>query len=550
MQILVAIMFVQATQSRRQNKTYISYLVRESFRTAQGPRSRTVCNISPLPAEVRELIAAALSGKSLVALEELQLSAALDYGGLAVLRDAWQRFGLERLFDGIGSERQRRLLAAMIFGRILFPCSKLALAQQAQGSLLAAACGLEQSPEDFDEDDLYEAMDALNGWWVSVEKRLYAQAFAQPVSLVLYDLSSVYFEGGGPEQLAQYGYSRDHRDDRRQILLAVATDSQGIPIHLEVLRGNRADMTTLRALLLTLQRRFGIKEAVFVFDNGMSSSFNLEAMREEHLDFVTRLSAASLREVLQQLPTESQPQLWDRTKVFDLTVDGRRYVIAGGEYRQQRDLARRNARLEKAEKELKRLAAVRRKKPHAQKLVSQAGRALQRLKAHKYFQYWVDQDGKLQFHRNEQLIQAEQQLDGLYLLHTSLEPAQSNKEAVLSHYKNLKCVEDAFCQLKTYLEVRPIFHTRPDRVRNHVRLCFLAYWLCARLAIEWRAKAEQGDVQRLLRQLQSIRIGYLKIAGKESKRLLTHIPPHLNSLLDRLGLLHLFAQPPKWASKL
>ena len=103
MQIFVAIMFVQATQSRRQNKTYISYLVRESFRTAQGPRSRTVCNSSPLPAAVRELIAAALSGKSLVALEELQLSAALDYGGLAVLRDAWQGFGLERLFDGIGS---------------------------------------------------------------------------------------------------------------------------------------------------------------------------------------------------------------------------------------------------------------------------------------------------------------------------------------------------------------------------------------------------------------------------------------------------------------
>jgi transposase len=459
---------------------------------------------------------------------------------LAVLRDAWQRFGLERLFDSIGSERQRRLLKAMIFGRILFPCSKLALAQQAQGTLLAVACGLEQSSEDFDEDDLYQAMGALNGSWVWIEKRLYAEAFSEPISLVLYDLSSVYFEGGGPEKFAPYGYSRDHRDDRRQILLALATDSQAIRIHLEVLRGKRADMTILQGLLLTLKRRFGIKEAVFVFDNGMSSSINLEAMRQEHLHFVTRLSAASLREVVQQLPTDSQPQLWDRTKVFDLTIEGKRYVIAGGEYRQQRDLARRNARLEKAEKELQRLATVRRKKPNAQKLASQAGRALQRLKAHKYFQYWVDQDGKLQFHRNEQLIQAEQQLDGLYLLYTSLEPAQGSKEGVLGHYKNLKCIEDAFCQLKTYLEVRPIFHTRPDRVRNHVRLCFIAYWLCARLAIEWRAKAEQGDVQPLLRQLQSIRVGYLKIADKESKRLLTQIPPQLNSLLDSLGLLHLF----------
>jgi transposase len=541
-------MFVQATKSRRQNKTYISYLVRESFRTAQGPRSRTVCNISALPPEVRELITLALSGKSLVALEELELSGALDYGGLAVLRDGWQRFGLERLFADIAQGRQRGLLQAMIFGRILFPSAKLALAEHARGTLLAAACGLEQQSETFDPDDLYETMDVLNGRWVSIEKQLYAEAFPQAVSLVFYDLSSVYFEGSGPEGLGAFGHSRDHREDRPQVLLAVATDTEGVPIHLEVLRGNRADTTTLRALLNTLKRRFGIQKAVFVFDNGMSSALNLETMRKEDLHFVTRLSSTSLRELVAQLPRDMQPQLWDRTNLLELTVEGKRYVIAGGEHRQQRDLARRRARLEKAERELKRLAAVRRKKPNPQKLASQAGRALQRLKAHKYFQYWIDEQGKLLYHKNHELIQAEQSLDGLYLLHTSLEPAQCSKEQVLGNYKNLQTVEEAFCQLKSYLELRPVFHSRPDRVRNHVRLCFIAYWLCARLSIEWRAKGEKGEVPRLLRQLQSIRVGYLKIAGKDSNRLLTQIPPQLNLLLGRLGLLTLFAQPPAWAS--
>jgi hypothetical protein len=119
------------------------------------------------------------------------------------------------------------------------------------------------------------------------------------------------------------------------------------------------------------------------------------------------------------------------------------------------------------------------------------------------------------------------------------------KEQVLGHYKNLQTVEEAFCQLKSYLEVRPVFHWRPDRVRNHVRLCFIAYWLCAKLSNEWRAKGQKADLQRLLRQLQSIRVDYLKIAGKDSKRLLTQIPTELNSLLDRLGLLALFAQPPE-----
>ena len=540
-------MFVQATKSRRQNRTYVSYLVRESFRTSQGPRSRTVCNISALPAEVRDLIATALSGKTCVALEQIELTTALNYGGLAVLRDAWQRFGLEKLFADVPQPRERGLLQAMIFGRIVFPCAKLALAEEARGTLLAAACGLCQQSETFDEDDLYQAMDALNGRWVTIEKKLYAEAFGEPVSLVLYDLSSVYFEGRGPQGLGAYGYSRDHREDRPQILLAVATDSHGVPIHLEVLRANRADTTTLRALLGSLKRRFGIEQAIFVFDNGMSSTLNLEAMREEHLHFVTRLSAATLRELIAQLPHDMQPQLWDRTNLIELTLEDKRYVIAGGEHRQQRDSARRRARLEKAQIELQRLAAVRRKKPNPQKLASQAGRALQRLKAHKYFQYWVDEQGQLQYQKNDELIQTEQSLDGLYLLHTTLEPAQYAKELVLGNYKKLLVVEEAFCQLKSYLEVRPVFHWRPDRVRNHVRLCFIAYWLCARLANEWQAKGEKGEVQPLLRRLQAIRVGTLKIAAQDSKRLLTQIPPELNVLLARLGLLPLFTQPPAWA---
>ena len=145
------------------------------------------------------------------------------------------------------------------------------------------------------------------------------------------------------------------------------------------------------------------------------------------------------------------------------------------------------------------------------------------------------------------LNQSEQNLDGLYLLHTDLEVAQCAKEQVLGNYKNLLAVEDAFCQLKSYMEVRPVFHWRPDRVRNHVRLCFIAYWLCAKLAHEWRVKGEKGEVQRLLRRLQAIRVGTLKIADQDSKRLLTQIPPELNTMLAQLGLLPLFSQPPAWA---
>jgi transposase len=537
-------MFVQVTTSRRKGgKTYLSYLVRESFRTAAGPRSRTVCNITDLPAETRDLVITSLKGQSFVPAQNVQLHEALDYGGLAVLNDTWQRFGVDRFLGAMGSPRQRGLLKAMIFARLLFPCAKLSLKAQAQGTWLAAACGLAPT-ETFDEDDLYQAMDQLNGHWVEMEKGLYQEAFSQGVRLALYDLTSTYFEGRGPQPWARYGHSRDHRSDRPQILLAVATDAQGVPLHLSVLRGNRGDNQTLQGLLRTLRRRFGIAEATFVFDGGMSSRVNLKEMDQAHLKYVTRLSVATLQSLLQELPQDRQLELGDRRQVLDLTHEGKRYVIAGGQWRQQRDEERRAARLEKAEKELRRLAAVKRKQVNAQKLSSQVGRALQRLKAHKYFTYEVDGQGQLKWSRKAELIRQEEQTDGWFLLHTNQTVLECSGEQTLAHYKGLLEVEEAFCQIKSYLEVRPVFHWRQDRVVNHVRLCFLAYWLSARLGKQWRAKGESQEVPRLLRQLQTIRVGTLRLGEKLCPKLMTDVPKDLNAQLKKLGLGHLFAAPP------
>jgi len=536
--------FVQTTTSSRKNgKTYVSYLVRESFRTPQGPRSRTLCNITELPAATRELIVDSLKGQAFLPTSQVKLHEALDYGGLAVLNDAWSRFRLDELLAPVGSKRQRGLLRAVIYSRLLFPCAKLSLAAQAQGTWLAQACGLDPN-ESFDEDDIYTAMDQLNGQWVSLEKQLYQRAFPQSVRLVLYDLTSVYFEGAGPEHLARYGHSRDHRGDRPQIILAVATDTEGLPIHLSILRGNRNDTQTLQGLLHTLRRRFGIQEATFVFDGGMSSEINLEALTEAKLGFVTRLSAPTLQSLLAELPAEKQMELGDRTQLLEITHQGKRYVIAGCQWREQRDQERRHSRIEKGSAELKRLAAVKRKKVDAQKLASQAGRALQRLKAHKYFTYQVDSNGQLQWERKEDLIAAEAQQDGWYLLHTNEPVEKCSSQQVLGHYKGLLDIEEAFCELKSYMEVRPVYHWRPDRVINHVRLCFLSYWISARLGGEWRAKGESEEVPRILRQWQTIRLGMLKLGSSIHRTVMTDIPKNLNDQLRRLGLASLFAAPP------
>lgn len=540
-------MFVQVTKSRRKDKTYLTYLVRESFRTPEGPRSRTVCNITRLPPMVRDLVSEALKGNTFLDAENLELENALDYGGLAVLADAWERFGMDRLLEDIPSPRKRGLIKAMIFARLLFPCSKLALREQAKGTLLAQACGLE-ADEDFDEDDLYAAMDAFTGHWVETEQTLHRAAFGKQVSLVLYDLTSTYFEGDGPKHLAQYGHSRDHRGDRKQIILAVATDINGVPLHLSILRGNRADTSTLRGLLERLRRRFGITEATFSFDGGMSSRLNLEALEAEELRYVTRQSNATLMSLIKTLPEEEQLELGDRTRLIEVEHEGRRHVIAGGPWRQQRDRERREARLGKAEAALAQLAGRSRKQVDAQKLASQAGRLLQRMKAHKYYDYHVDETGQLRWARREAVIEAEAQVDGWYLLRTNLSVEKASSAEVLAHYKSLLNVEDAFRELKTYLQVRPIYHYRPDRVVNHVRLCFIAYWLSARLGREWAALKCHREVPRVLRELQTIRLASFRVMDTKIPAAITKISPDLNALLTQLHLLPLFAAPPKWAA--
>ena len=541
-------MYVQTSKSTVNGKTYRCKTVRESYRTPRGPRSRLVCNISKLPEHVQSAIEVLLKepGGTLVPSGSLGLGEALGLGGVAVLHDAWDRFGLDHVLAGVEDAADRGRLKAMVFGRLLFPGSKLSLKTVSADSALAASCGLRQ--EDLDEDRLYLAMDALSGNWVGIEKGLYREAFPGGATLVLYDLTSSYFEGAKDKTLAKYGYSRDHRDDRMQLILALATSPEGVPIHMEVLKGNRADNSTLAPLLATLGRRFGIKRAVFAFDGGMSSAVNLEQMRSDELDYVTRLSASTLRSLARNLPEDNQPELWDRDLLIEFEEAGKRYVVAGSEYRRQRDRERREARIAKGRRGLDAFNAVTRRKVDVQKLSAQVGRMLARAKAVKYFDYRIEADGTATWREKAEVVDEESRFDGWYLLTTSLSRRQAAKETVFSHYRNLLEVEDAFRETKSYLEMRPIYHQRDDRVRNHIRICFLAYWISARLGSAWREMGERREVPLVLRELQQIKVGKLRVGDTPLRTVLTDIPARMHAVLDKLALLPLFRRPPAWSS--
>jgi hypothetical protein len=230
-----------------------------------------------------------LKGLALTSPEGATLHDALDFGGLAVLRDAWSRFGLQEFFAGLPQTSASRL-QAIIFSRLLFPCAKLALAGQARGTLLAPASTARPSLRK------------------SASPFTTSRAFISKVT--------------APVGLARYGHSRDHRPDRPQVNLAVVTDESGIPISQSVLRGNRADNKTLLGLLKLLKRRFGIAEATFVFDEGMSGEINLKAMSAAGLNYVTRLSNATLDSLIADNPQTAaevaQMELGDAPRLIEI----------------------------------------------------------------------------------------------------------------------------------------------------------------------------------------------------------------------------------------
>lgn len=220
-------------------------------------------------------------------------------------------------------------------------------------------------------------------------------------------------------------------------------------------------------------------------------------------------------------------------------------MVAGSEFRRERDQERRSARIAKGIDALTRMAAVSRKKVDSQKLSSQAGRRLLTLKAHKYFEYCVSSAGKLEW--NLKAVEQESRLDGWYVLSTSITAKAADKEFIFKCYRNLFEVESAFRQIKTYLKMRPVFHYRPDRVRNHIRICFLAYWISARLGTEWLACGETREVPLILGELQQIRIGKLRLGKKTVRTLIADIPHKIHKMLEKLKIGRLFNTPPKWA---
>ncbi len=476
-------MHVARVRSVHGGKAYVSVLLRQSYREGGKVKHRTLARLTALPPAVIELIERSLRGERLVpAGEALSIRRSLPHGHVAAVLGMIRSLGLPALLDRRPS-RSRDLATALVAARLVAPASKLATAALLGQSTLGAACRVEGA----DENELYGAMDWLLARQARVERALAARHLGLG-SLVLYDLSSVYVEGSHCA-LARHGHSRDHRPDRPQIEFGLLTDARGCPVAVEAFPGNTADPATVEAQVEKLRVRFGLTDIVLVGDRGMLTSARIERLKAVGgIGWVSCLRAPAIRRLVDA--GDLQLGLFDERNLAEITspeFPGERLVVCRNPALAVERARKREALLAATEDALAKVAAAvsRGRLRDAAAIGLRAGRVVDAKKMAKHFELEIA-DGHFAAHRRTQAIAAEAALDGLYVVRTSVSSERLDTPAVVETYKRLSAVERDFRALKgDDLAVRPIFHWRPDRVRSHLFLCFLAAYVRWHLEAAW-----------------------------------------------------------------
>jgi Transposase DDE domain len=476
-------MHVVTNTIRRGDREYSSTLLRRSYREGGKVKKQTLANLSHLDAELIELIRGFLRGERYVEVDAaFQTERSLPAGHVNAVLAMARKLELVRLLDREPS-RQRDLALAMICQRVLCPESKLGTARALGRSTLASELGVEGA----DQDDLYGAMDWLLDRQQRIEDRL-ARRHVNDGGLVLYDVSSSYFEGHTCA-LAQLGYSRDGKRGTLQIVYGLLCDRHGRPVAVEVFEGAVHDDKTLPSQIEKLTERFGLKEIVVVADRGMITKANIETLRAtDGVDWITALKAPQVKRLVKD--GDLQLSLFDQQNLAEIASDdypGERLIVCRNPLVGADRTRRREDLLQATERELQAIAE--RVKAGtlsgAAQIALQVGPALKRYRVKKHFEIQITDDA-FTYSRKPEQISSEAALDGFYVLRTSVSAQTLQTADVVRSYKQLKEAERDFKTIKgPELQIRPIGHRLEDRVRAHVFLCMLACYLTWNLKQAW-----------------------------------------------------------------
>jgi transposase len=478
---------VSVVRKEYRGKVYENVFLRQSYREGGKVQKRTIASLKGVPRDMVEQIRLILLGETLVpASEAFEVVRSLPHGHVVAVLGSLRKLGLERLLASRAS-RERDLAVAMIVARIIDPCSKLATARGLGTETALSTLGEALGVEGAGEDELYGAMDWALTRQGRIEEKLAGRHLGEG-SLVLYDLTSSYYTGSQCS-LAQFGHNRDGKKGFRQVVIGLLCNQEGCPVAVEVFKGNMADSKTLGSQVKKIRERFGLRRVVLVGDRGLITEARIreELSAVEGLDWITALRAPAIRVLAQQGAV--QLSLFDERDLAEISspeYPGERLIACRNPFLAKERAQKREELLRATEKDLdKVVAATQRQRGRLRgkaEIGVRVGAVINRHKVAKHFKVEISDEG-FSYSRNTERIEAEAALDGVYVIRTSVPEESLRAEEAVGAYKGLSTVERAFRSLKTVdLKVRPFHHRLEDRVRAHVFLCMLAYY------VEWHMR--------------------------------------------------------------
>jgi len=479
---------VETVKKTVNGKVYTSVLLRCSFRKDGKVKHETLGNLTQLPPDVIEFMKGRLSGEldANAPHSSFEIVRSLPHGNVMAVLQTAKQLGLENLLASRPC-RERDLIMALIVARVLSPRSKLSTNTSLKAETAKHTLAEELELGEVDVHQLYAAMDWLVERQTRIENKL-AKKHLQDGHLVLFDVSSSYCTGR-KSPLIKHGYSRDHRPDRPQIVYGLLCDSEGRPIAIEVFPGNTADPPTFTQIVARARKRFGINRIVFVGDRGMitSARINEDLRGVEGLDWISALRSEGIHKLREA--GAIQLSLFDKQDLAEVTSEHfpeERLVVCRNPALAEQRARKRNELLQATEGQLEpiRRATLRKRNPlRGEKEIGlRVGKVICKHKMAKHFDLTITENS-FAYARREEQIREEAALDGLYVVRSSVDKKRMNSEQVVATYKSLAKVERAFRCLKTVdLSLRPIYHRHDDRIRSHVFICMLAYY------VEWHMR--------------------------------------------------------------
>jgi len=540
-------MFPRVVSTKKNGEEYKYLYLIESYRENGQVRQRVVGNLGNVnrysEQEVRRIIQklSEFLSEPLGSAEDIKNLGVRHYGDVLAANALWEELGLTQAIKSRLADRKTGFdvslyLKLMVFNRLLEPRSKLGVSQWYHRVFLPEVIGKE-----LDVHCFYRAMDYLEEMKDDLERYLYRQLtdlFNLKLNLVFYDLTSSYFEGSKC-QLARFGYSRDHRPDKKQILLGLLVTNEGLPIAHKVFCGNRADKTTVVEVISELKSKFKLQRCIFVGDRGLVSPDNIKALEEAGFEYIIAMRKRRSKEVLRVIDPElrNYSVTEDGLLVKETYVEGTRYIICRNPEKAKEDAEFRQKSLEQAKEGFERIKKAvesgRLKKDKA--IIKRAIRTQLQKDQRQYFDFDLDAEGNFRFWARPERLAEEELLDGLFVLRTNvvtLAPAE-----LVRGYKSLAEVEDAFRVIKDFIKLRPIYHYSEVRVRAHVFLCVLAYLLEKLLEhkLELQASKYLAQAQRMPegQAREKLKARALRLTGRRALDCLRDLQAVEQEILNR-----------------